>query len=199
MPDLIWFKALLKALVLPPTGPLLLSLLGLAWHRRFPRGGRAMVVGGLLILLVLSMPVVATFLLRSVYSAPPLDLERAKTAQAIVILGGGTRHNAAEYGGDTLGRLTLERVRYGARVARLTGLPVLVSGGAPSGGETEAKLMRTALEGEFGIPVRWAEDRSRNTHENAVRSAEILSAAGIQRVVLVGHGFDMPRAAAEFK
>ena len=30
---------------------------------------------------------------------------------------------------DTLATLTLERVRYGARVARLTGLPVLVSGG----------------------------------------------------------------------
>ena len=53
---------------------------------------------------------------------------------AIVILGGGVRRHAAEYGGDTLGQLTLERVRYGARVARLTGLPVLVSGGSVFGG-----------------------------------------------------------------
>ncbi len=58
--------------------------------------------------------------------------------------------------------------------------------------------MRDALEGEFGVAVRWAEDRSRNTHENAVRSAEILRAAGIHRVVLVGARFDMPRATAEF-
>ena len=97
-----------------------------------------------------------------------------------------------------MGRLTLERVRYGARVARLTGLPVLVSGGSPWGGESEAKLMREALEREFAISVRWAEDRSRNTHENALRSAEILRVAGIHRVVLVGHAFDMPRATAEF-
>jgi hypothetical protein len=41
-----------------------------------------------------------------------------------------------EYGGDTLGRLTLERVRYGARVAKKTGLPVLVAGGSVLVGET---------------------------------------------------------------
>jgi len=118
-------------------------------------------------------------------------------AQAIVILGGGKR-NALEYGGDTLGRLTLERVRYGARVAKLTGLPILVSGGAVTGGEAEARLMQQSLRDEYGIEVRWVEARSRNTHENALRSAEILKGAGIQRVVLVAHAFDMPRATAEF-
>jgi uncharacterized SAM-binding protein YcdF (DUF218 family) len=198
LPELIWFKSLLKALILPPTGPLLLAALGLGLQSRHPRIGRAFALAGVLVLLLLSTPVVAFLLLRWVDSSPPLDVERAKSAQAVVILGGGVRRNAAEYGGDTLGRLTLDRVRYGARVARLTGLPVLVSGGAPAGGETEAKLMRQALEGEFGVAVRWTEDRSRNTHENAVRSAEILRAAGIHRVVLVGHGVDMPRAVAEF-
>ncbi len=115
-----------------------------------------------------------------------------------MILGGGVRRHAAEYGGDTLGQLTLERVRYGARVARLTGLPVLVSGGSVFGGEPEATLMRSALEGEFDVPVRWLDTQSRTTHENAVRSAEILNAAKISHVVLVAHSFDMPRALAEF-
>jgi uncharacterized SAM-binding protein YcdF (DUF218 family) len=127
-----------------------------------------------------------------------LDLERAKSAQAIVILGGGTRPDAAEYGGDTLGHLTLERVRYGAYVARLTGLPILVTGGSVSGGETEAKLMQQSLEREFGVDVKWAEDQSRNTRENAIRSAAILKPQGILRVVLVAHDFDMRRASAEF-
>lgn len=198
MVDLVLIKAILKALVLPPTGPLLLSAVGLAILNSFPRVGRTFAAAGVLILFALSVPAVAVALLRSVDTSPPLDFERATSAGAVVILGGGIRRNAAEYGGDTLGRLTLERVRYGARVARLSGLPVLVSGGAPLGGESEAKLMRDALEREFGVPVRWTEDRSRNTHENAVRSAAILRAAGIHRIVLVGHGFDMPRAAAEF-
>jgi uncharacterized SAM-binding protein YcdF (DUF218 family) len=196
--DPIWLKTLLKALILPPTGPLLVSLLGIGALGRWPRAGRALALVGIWLVLLLSMPAVAVLLQLCVDASPPLDLKRAETAQAIVILGGGTRRDAAEYGGDTLGRLTLERVRYGARVARLTGLPVLVSGGSAPGAAAEAKLMKESLEQEFGVGVKWAEDRSRDTHENAERSAEILRAAGIRRVVLVAHAFDMRRATAEF-
>jgi len=116
-----------------------------------------------------------------------------------VIPGGGVRRDAPEYGGDTLASLTLERVRYGAHVARLTGLPVLVTGGSVLGGEPEAKLMAASLEREFGVPVRWIEARSRTTHENAVLSARMLKNEGINRVVLVVHGFDTRRAMAEFQ
>ena len=139
--------------------------------RRAPRTGRALAAAGVLGLLVLAMPIVAELLIRFVDTSAPLDLEQARTAQAVVILGGGVRRDALEYGGDTLATLTLERVRYGARVARLTGLPVLVSGGSVLGGEPEAKLMAASLEHEFGVPVRWIEARSRTTHENAVLSA----------------------------
>jgi uncharacterized SAM-binding protein YcdF (DUF218 family) len=58
--------------------------------------------------------------------------------------------------------------------------------------------MRDALEQEFGVPVRWVEERSRNTHENAVNTAAILLPAGVRDVVLVAHSADMPRARAEF-
>jgi len=198
MPDPIWAKAVLKTLVLPPTGPLLLALLGLALRRRMPRIGVGVAWIGVLTLLALSIPAVAALLIRSLELPAPFDRARAAGTQAIVILGGGTRHDAPEYGGDTLGTLTLERVRYGARVAKETGLPVLVTGGSTYGGTTEADLMREALKHEFGVEVRWAEDRSRTTHENAVYSAEILRAAGIRRVILVAHAFDMRRATAEF-
>jgi len=62
--------------------------------------------------------------------SPVFDPVQASSAQAIVVLGGGTRRNAPEYGGDTLGALTLERLRYGTVVARVTHLPMLLSGGA---------------------------------------------------------------------
>lgn len=195
----IWLTLFAKTLVLPPTGPLLLAAGGVLLLRRAPRAGRAMAAAGIALLLLLSIPAVAAWLLRFVDTAPPLDPAAAKQAQAIVILGGGTRPDAVEYGGDTLGRLSLERVRYGARVARATALPVLVSGGAPAGdSEPEALLMRDALEREFDVRVRWVEPRSRNTRENALRSAELLRTEGITRVVLVAHGFDMRRALAEF-
>lgn len=196
--DWLWLKALIKALVLPPTGLLLVAALGLALRSRLPRGARALTSVGVLGLLVLAMPITGDFLLQFVDTSPVLATAEAKRAQAIVILGGGIRRDAPEYGGDTLGTLTLERVRYGARVARQTGLPVLVTGGSVLGGDPEAMVMRASLASEFGVPVRWVETRSRTTHENAVYSAEILKKEGIRRVLLVAHGFDMRRATAEF-
>lgn len=197
--DLFLLKKLLAALVLPPTGPLLVAIAGALALRRFPRLGRVMLWTGLAVLLALSLGPVSGLLLRLASDGAPLRTEDARTAQAVVVLGGGVRRDAPEYGGDTLGRLTLERVRYGAKVARDTGLPVLVSGGTVFGNTaTEASLMRAALEREFGVPVRWAEDRSRNTHENAQLSAALLKGDAVTRVVLVTHGFDMRRARAEF-
>jgi uncharacterized SAM-binding protein YcdF (DUF218 family) len=191
-------KAVAKALVLPPTGPMLVALIGLLLLRRAPRIGRALVWTGALTLVLLCLPVVAGILARP-FDMKPLDLADARRAQAIVVLGGGTRRAAPEYGGDTLGRRTLERVRYGARVARETGLPVLVTGGVlPDVQSSEAALMREALEREYGVPVRWAEDRSRNTRENARLSAPLLRADGVTTAVLVAHAIDMPRAKAEF-
>jgi uncharacterized SAM-binding protein YcdF (DUF218 family) len=196
--DPIWVKAVLKALILPPTGSLLLALAGLAVRRRLPRIGAGLAWTGVLSLLALSIPAISVLLLKPLDLPGPFDRAQAADAQAIVILGGGTRRDAPDYGGDTLATLTLERVRYGARVARETGLPVLVTGGSTYGGKPEADLMREALQREFGIAVRWAENRSRTTHENAQYSAVLLRAAGIGRVVLVAHAFDMRRAAAEF-
>jgi len=197
--DLFLLKKLLAALVLPPTGPLLLAIAGALIVRRRPRVGGVLLWAGLATLLALSLGPVSYLLLRLANDSAAVRLEDARTAQAVVILGGGVRPEAPEYGGDTLNRWTLERVRYGARLARETGLPVLVSGGSVWGDTaTEASLMRAALEQEFNVPVRWAEDRSRNTHENAQRSAAILKRDGVKRVVLVMHGFDIRRARAEF-
>jgi uncharacterized SAM-binding protein YcdF (DUF218 family) len=191
-------KKVLAALVLPPAGPLLVALIGLVLLRRRPAWGRTLAWLGVLSLLALSLPIVSHALVRFVDRGVALDLARAGESQAIVILGGGIRRAAPEYGGDTLGRLTLERVRYGAWLARKTKLPVLVTGGTVYGGAAEAVLMKEALETEFGVPVAWTEALSRNTEGNARNSAAVLLPAGIRRVLLVGHGFDMRRAVAEF-
>lgn len=199
MIDPIWIKTLAKAIVLPPTGLLLVALLGLAIIRRHPRGGRILATAAVIALAVLSMPIVARGLVRLLDDSPPLDLATAKSAQAIVIPGGGVRRNAVEYGGDTLGRLTLERVRYGARLAKQTRLPVLVTGGSVTGTTVpEAVLMKEALESEYDVKVRWVEDRSRSTRENAVYSATLLNRERVTHVILVVHSFDSTRATAEF-
>jgi uncharacterized SAM-binding protein YcdF (DUF218 family) len=198
MTDLFVVKKVLTVLVLPPTGPLALAFIGLILLKGRPMLGRGLARLGFTTLLAFSLPIVSGTLLRCLDDNGTLDFAQASGAQAIVILGGGVRRNAAEYGGDTLGRLTLDRVRYGALVARKTKLPVLVTGGVVHGGTPEAELMKQSLEEEFDIKVRWAEIKSRNTHENAVDSAAILLASGIRHVILVAHGFDMRRAKAEF-
>jgi uncharacterized SAM-binding protein YcdF (DUF218 family) len=198
--DPFLLKKLATALVLPPTGPLLVAIVGALALRRLPRLGRALLWTGLLTLLALSLAPVSYLLLRLANDAPAVRMEDARTAQAVVVLGGGLRRDAPEYGGDTLNRWTLERVRYGAKLARETGLPVLVAGGSVWGDTaTEASVMRAALEKEFNVPVRWTEERSRNTHENAQFAAAILKRDGVRRVVVVMHGFDIRRARAEFE
>ena len=197
--QLNWLKPLVKALILPPTGPLLVAAFGL-WLRRYrPRTGSALAVLGVATLLALSVPVVASLLMRPLDVAGVIDLQRARSAQAIVILGGGTRPDAVEYGGDTVGRFTLERVRYGAWLARKLDKPVLVTGGNPDGGRPEGQLMRETLEREFGVKVRWVEDRSETTRENARYSAALLKEAGIGRIYLVSHAWHLPRALPEFE
>src|SRR5262249_55353417 len=159
-------KKLITALILPPTSTLFMAMCGLLLLGRAPRVGRALAWLGVLTLLILSLPPVSVQLTRLVGDSAPLDKERAAWAQAIVVLGGGLRRNAVEYGGDRLNRLSLERVRYAAALARETPLPILVTGGAVYGrGSSEAEVMREVLEKEYSIPVRWVENQARNTYE----------------------------------
>jgi uncharacterized SAM-binding protein YcdF (DUF218 family) len=196
-------KKLLTALILPPTGPLLLALGGL-WltrsnSRRWRNGGVLLAAMSLLGLLVLSLPVVGRMLMAPLEPHPPISREQLQRVQAIVILGGGSYSGAAEYGGDTVGPATLERLRYGARLARASRLPLLVTAGAPFGGRAEGVLMSEVLESEFGVKVRWVEAVSRNTAENASLSAPVLKAAGVSRIALLSHGWHLPRAIPLFE
>jgi uncharacterized SAM-binding protein YcdF (DUF218 family) len=193
-----FLKKTIAAFILPPSSALLLVIGGLLLLRRKPRAGRTLAWFGALGLLVLSLPPVSFALITIVGDSAPLDLRKAASAQAIVVLSAGLRREAVEYGGDTLNWLSLERVRYAALLAHETHLPVLVTGGRVYGGRPEAEVMRDVLEREYAVPVRWIENRSRNTHENALFSAKLLEHDGISRVLVVSHGVDARRARREF-
>lgn len=121
--------------------------------------------------------------------------------QAVVVLGGGAvRDGVAGRHRERLTESTLQRVVEGGRVARGTGLPVLVSGGTPQGlTRPEAHVMRDVLQQMLGVSARWVEDRSRDTADNARMSAAILREAGVSRVILVTHAYHMPRARMAFE
>jgi len=195
---LFWLKKLLAALVLPPLLPLLLISFGLVLLKNRPRLGQSLAWAGVVLSLLLMLPASVGWMVALIEPPAPLTAQTAAKAQAIVILGAGSRSYAPEFGGETVNRLSLERVRYGARLARTTSLPVLVSGGG-SDETPEATLMKTTLEEDFGVAVRWTEERSRDTRENARESAAILKAAEVENILLVTHAMHMPRAQAEFE
>ncbi len=189
----VYLKSLARNLILPPGGLLILAVIGLLLMRKRPRLGVTLVAIGVLSLLLCSMPVVGEALQQLAERYPPLDPSRPVNAQAVVILGGGSVRLAPEYGGPAAAFETLERLNYGAFVARRTSLPVLISGSP-----FEARAMRATLARDFGITARWVENRSGDTFQNAQYSAQLLRADHISRIVLVTSSTHEWRAVHEF-
>jgi uncharacterized SAM-binding protein YcdF (DUF218 family) len=190
-------KKIISALILPPVAPALIILLGLILRKRW--AGFTLIAAGLVSVVALSTNVVSSALLVSLQNSPALNPSNLPQASAVVVLAGGLREAAEEYGSDQLNTFTLERLRYGAWLAKRTNLPLLVTGGTKYDGPTEAQVMAQTLRDEFGLQPRWIESRSRDTAENATYSAELLQEANISRILLVTHAWHMRRAFAEFK
>ena len=137
------------------------------------------------------------------------DMSKVKSAnpEVIVILGGGRRKGALEappeYQHQDLSPNSMERLRYGARLAKQTKLPILVTGGAPDKTSqedlSEANVMKLVLEQELGLSPQWLEEQSNTTQENAKLTAGILKAEGIKTIYLVTHFWHLPRAQAVFE
>ena len=195
-----FFTNLISEFLLPPLNLLLVAVLGLwLWHKR-PLIARLLLTTSIILLWLLSTPYFAEMLLHGLEGEPYVTDTKKPLADAIVVLGGGTYFHAPEYGGDTVGKETLERLRFAAKLQRETGKPVLVTGGAPLGnGTSEAAQMKQVLEHEFNVPVQWAEGASDNTLENARLSQQLLKQTGITRIYLVTHAWHMPRAVLAFQ
>ncbi len=192
---------ILRTLALPPACLLLLLLLGLAllsMRRRWL--GAVAIVTATVALVALSTPVVGRALWTPLITHAPLERPVSfDRCQAIVVLGGCLAIAAPEWGSDTVSTASLARLRYGIALARESGLSIALTGGSPVPSEIpEAEVVRRVAEGEFGHPIKWIEDRSRNTAENASLTHTLLSPAGITRICLVTHAEHMGRAEAAF-
>ena len=197
-----WFATnFIAAFLLPPLSLLLVFALGILLLHRRRRFAKPLLLIVFGLLWIVSTPYFAEGALHLLEArTAALDSQRQQ-ADAVVILGGGTYFHAPEYAGqDTVGEQTLMRLRYGAKLQRETGKPILVTGGKPLGNHlSEAQQMRAVLEQDFRVPVRWTEEASDNTFENAHHSFRMLQAQGVRRIYLVTHAWHMPRAADVFR
>lgn len=207
------WKPVLAALLLPPVPWLVLVLVGarlIPW-RRF--------LGWMLVLLSVvglwlgACSGIGELMQRGMMSQPPplsadrlASLKKAvaagKPGVVVLMLGGGREAFAPEYGVASLSDPSLERLRYGVWVSRETGAPMMFSGGlghASEPGVTEADVAAEIALREFVRPIRWVETKSRDTRENAQFSTTMLREMDVQQVVLVTHGWHMPRALRAFK
>ncbi len=185
--------------LIPPNLFILLTAMGLVLAWRWTRLGLIVATVGGACLYLVSTPLVAEYLFScaiGLVDAVP-SLPSDAPPGAIIVLASDYRRGQ-QY---TVGPLTLERLAEAARQERRLGLPVLVSGGRPDEktDDSLAGMMSAAMQNDFGVPVRWREDRSRNTFENAAFSAEILRRAGVPSALLVTQSWDMARALWSFR
>ena len=185
---------------MPPFLFVVIGCLGLTQVRKRPWLCLGASGFAFLLILACSMPWIGTTLMGSIQSACPAIEDLNGEADAIVILGGGVRARAPEYGNrPNLNAAELERLRHGARLNRVTGRPILVTGGSPEGAVPESLLMQQVLHDDFGVEARWIEPDSRTTRENARNSAHILKAEGVERIYLVSQGWHLARAIKAFE
>jgi uncharacterized SAM-binding protein YcdF (DUF218 family) len=205
------WKPVITALLLPPVPFLLLVLIGA--RLLLPRRGLGwLVILVSVVLLWLSASTGAVRVLAQAAQPAPaaLSFDRirelraeaaAKKPLAIVILGAGSEPFAPEYGVSSLQYPSLERLRYGLWLGGQTGAPIAFSGGtghAQGGTTSEARVAAKIAADEFGRPLRWIESESHDTRENASLTMALLKPAAINHIVLVTHGYHMPRALRAF-
>jgi uncharacterized SAM-binding protein YcdF (DUF218 family) len=204
------WKPVLTALLLPPVPLLVMMLIGA--RLILPRRGLGwfVILTSVALMWLSACTGTARALSRFVLHPPAaLSVDRikelksqAKSPIAIMVLGGGLEPYAPEYGVSSLQHHSLERLRYGLWLGRETGLPVGFSGGvgwSQPEGMPEARVAAQIAASEFGRPLKWIEESSRDTRENAGRSVALLKKSGIKHIVLVTSGWHMPRARAAFE
>ncbi len=193
-------EKVLLFLILPPAGMLVLIGVGLVLIRRHPNVGKGLTGLGFILLYAASLPAVADMLMRPLESyAPPFSGTR-EHVDAVVVLGGGVRDLSWVPAPAAPTETALERLVTGIGIARSLKVPLVISGGTGeiSGSSVkEADAMVDAAE-RIGFPRKsiLAENRSRNTLENAEAVSTLISG---RTIVLATSAFHMRRAAEFFR
>lgn len=200
-------------LVQPPLPFLLLMLAGAAQLRTRRKLGRTLVFTGFVAAYLSCTEGMGQFLARHWIDTPPAlspaqwaelkkDSERDHSL-AVLVLGGGIRQDVPEYAGPRPNDVSQERLLFGIWLAKQLNAPLGYSGGigwtAKRQIDTEAAVAARVARDDHALPLRWAEDQSRDTGENAALTLPLLRKDGIKTLVLVTHDMHMPRSLQAFR
>ncbi len=115
--------------------------------------GNSIILLGAVALYLLATPFIADRLYRLAqtdWTSEPVPGD----AGAIVVLPAGIIPGAPEYGSDTVDGLSLQRVRYAAKLQRATGLPIMTTGGFPKNSTiSTGDVLRQVLVEEPSVRV----------------------------------------------
>lgn len=185
------------SILLPPSGFIFLLAIGLFfWLIRLRKTAAFSIFFATLLIYFTSTPFVAHKLLDPLQYQYEVLKEVPEDMQAIVVLAGGRIPIAREYGNtDIVSAPTLERLRYASRLAKVHQLPMVVVGGSVNNErQSEAALMKKALETDFGVQTLLLEEKSKTTFENAMFAKKVLKDKSLSKFILVTHAYHMPRA-----
>ncbi len=135
------------------------------------------------------------------YYAQP-DVTELNSAQAIVLLGGGSCSGVKDFDGEgQISAGAANRLLMALRLHKALHLPIVLSGGqvfAYSANEADIEyrvLKACGLEDKYLIK----DSQSRNTAENAKYTKQICAQRNFGKVILVTSAFHMPRSVMLFE
>lgn len=166
-----------------------------------PGRGRKLLTVGVCGLFMLSWPPaewVFSRLLEFGYPVRPFHVPAG--TEAIIVMGGGAAPPIYERPYALPDRDTVNHCAAAAWIHRQAAATPMLACEGSHGKKVFPSVMRELLM-SAGVPedLIWIEDRSRNTHENAMYGTAILRAHGVRQVVLITDAQSMPRAAACFR
>ena len=125
----------------------------------------------------------------------PPKTKSGGTRRAIVVLGAGLETNG------TIKAKLVARLEQCRKLARLyRDAPIILTGGNPKGGVTEAYVMsQWCLRKGIRCQRIWLEDKARDTVENALYTSAILQKLGVTEVTVVTSLSHMRRGLADLE
>ena len=178
---------------------LLIALLLIIFRRRW--GGFSAALLAFAVLMICASPLSSVLYRQHELRYPSVPVSASPNADSIILLGGDVGIPVPP---RTESELQGNRLLHAYRLFMAGKAPqIIVTGGnvfPQEGIQAEATHSKAILV-SWGVPadVIVTETKSRNTHQNALYSLQILAPLGVDRILLVTSAFHMPRAAAVFQ